>query len=193
MASATKSPNRKLWGSKKIVARYRSLGLGALLGERFGLEIPKRFQKADWAQRPLPADMAQYAQSDTPFLLTLKAQLEAELEAKGLLPLAREDFTRLETALIPANGQPLYAAVRSQHDLTAAQRAVLEELCRYRNDVARKLDKPLFKVLPDSALLEIARAQPVQQALILPLQLLGHLHLAVQHDIKRAFKSPFAA
>ncbi|MEL7673459.1 MAG: carbohydrate ABC transporter permease [Chloroflexota bacterium] len=31
MASATKSPNRKLWGSKKIVARYRSLGLGALL------------------------------------------------------------------------------------------------------------------------------------------------------------------
>lgn len=137
-----------------------NLGLGALLGERFGLEIPKRFQKADWAQRPLPADMAQYAQSDTHFLLTLKAQLEAELEAKGLLPLAREDFTRLETALIPANGQPLYAAVRSQHDLTAAQRAVLEELCRYRNDVARKLDKPLFKVLPDSALLEIARAQP---------------------------------
>ncbi len=140
-----------------------NLGLGALLGERFNLEIPKRFQKADWAQRPLPADMAQYAQTDTHYLLALKAQLEAELKEKDLLPLAREDFTRVEIALIPSNGHALHAAVRGQHDLTAVQRAVLEELCVYRDTLARKLDRPLFKVLSDGILLALAREQPHSQ------------------------------
>ena len=157
-----------------------NLGLGALLKERFGLEIPKRFQKADWARRPLPDDMAQYAQTDTHYLLALKAQLEAELQGKGLLPLAREDFTRLETALVPLNGQPLYAAVHGQHELNSAQRAVLNELCIYRDGIARKLDKPLFKVLPDAALLAIARLQPHDYADLRQVQDLPH-SLAERH------------
>src|SRR6266853_1345775 len=59
----------------------REFSLAALVKRYFGLELPKGSQKADWAKRPLPARMAEYAINDTRYLLSLAEKLEAELDA----------------------------------------------------------------------------------------------------------------
>src|SRR5207245_5369322 len=45
--------------------------LAALVQRYFGVELTKSSQKANWAQRPLPARMEQYAINDTHYLLPL--------------------------------------------------------------------------------------------------------------------------
>ena len=45
-------------------------------------------------------------------------------------------------------------------DLLPRQAAVLLELCRYRDQVAASLNRPLFKVIGDATLLSIAAALP---------------------------------
>ena len=59
------------------------IGLAALLGKYQGLQVDKKFQKADWSKRPLPKDMLDYAAGDTSHLIALRDILEAKLKAVG--------------------------------------------------------------------------------------------------------------
>src|SRR5206468_6891600 len=54
----------------------REFSLAALVKRHFGLELPKGSQKANWAKRPLPARMAEYAINDVHYLLPLAEKLE---------------------------------------------------------------------------------------------------------------------
>src|SRR5216110_1379008 len=58
----------------------REFSLAALVKRYFDVELPKGSQKANWAKRPLPARMAEYAINDVRYLLSLAEKLEAELD-----------------------------------------------------------------------------------------------------------------
>ena len=72
----------------------REFSLAALVQRFFGVELPKGSQKANWAQRPLPARMAEYAMNDTHYLLPLAEKLEAELIERDRLEWLRESCDR---------------------------------------------------------------------------------------------------
>jgi ribonuclease D len=57
----------------------REFSLAALVKRFFEVELTKGSQKANWAQRPLPARMLDYAVNDTRYLLPLADKLEKEL------------------------------------------------------------------------------------------------------------------
>src|SRR3954470_3076082 len=61
----------------------RAFSLAALVERYFGVTLAKGSQKANWAQRPLPKTMADYAVNDTHYLLPLADYMEEELRAKG--------------------------------------------------------------------------------------------------------------
>jgi len=42
----------------------RETGLEALLRSRFGVDLKKKFQQADWSRRPLSREMLEYAAMD---------------------------------------------------------------------------------------------------------------------------------
>jgi len=77
-----------------IAARFLGIaefGLAALLRARFGIELNKKYQKADWSKRPLSREMCAYATADTSDLLALCDQLRAELVNKGRLEWLEEE------------------------------------------------------------------------------------------------------
>jgi ribonuclease D len=150
----------------RILGRHE-FGLGAMLETEFGVHLDKRQQRANWGERPLPQHLLDYARLDTHYLIALRNRLEAELQERGLWELAQEDFARLCALSAPENGRngtnartPDCWRISGSHDLTPQQAAVLQELCRYRDQVARYLDRPLFKVLNDHTLLAIAATAP---------------------------------
>jgi ribonuclease D len=131
------------------------------------VQINKRFQRANWGERPLPVSMQDYARQDTRYLISLRDRLAAALEQRGLSALAQEDFNRLSSMRFSANGQALANErgadcwrVSGSHDLEPQQAAVLQELCQYRDQVARRANRPLFKVINDRTLLATATAAP---------------------------------
>jgi len=52
-----------------------ALGLAPLLEKRFGVKLSKKYQRADWAERPLTDGMLDYAAADTGYLMGLRDQL----------------------------------------------------------------------------------------------------------------------
>lgn len=147
----------------RILGR-KEVGLGALLEAEFGVQVNKKFQRANWGARPLPQYLLAYAQVDTHYLIPLRNRLRAELEARGLWPLASEDFQRLSRVSNDrlSNHKDACWRVSGAHDLPPQSAAVLNELCRYREQVARALNRPLFKVFGDRVLLAIARDCPTR-------------------------------
>jgi len=138
-------------------------GLGALLHKELGLELDKRFQRANWGIRPLPADQLEYARLDTHHLLALRTRLEPRLREAGLWEEVQEDFQRVAERSIPAPEAPREAGlwkVKGVFDLTRSERAVLLPLHLFREAEAERLDRPPFKILSDETLVAIARANP---------------------------------
>lgn len=141
-------------------AGIKEFGLAALLRSHFGIELDKRFQKADWSQRPLTAEMADYAAHDTAHLLQLAALLREKVDALG-----RSAWVAEECALVAGNRMtdkgegPLFLHCKGAGKLQRRNLAVLEELLQLRDAQAQALDRPPFKVLPAEALLHIAERQ----------------------------------
>ncbi len=138
------------------------LGLGALLEQEFGVQVDKRLQRANWARRPLSAEMMAYARMDTHYLVALENILKQELLQAGRWELAQEDFARLTG--VPAgthenNGGNCWR-ISGVQDLTPRQAAILMELCAFREERARAMDQPPFRVLPNQTLLELAQRMP---------------------------------
>ena len=138
-----------------------SLGLSALLQEQLGVTLSKKYQKADWAQRPLPEPMREYAAMDTIYLHVLADRLLAELEERGRLEWAREEFRELEKVRFDANGdRDPVTRVKVARDLDSRQVDRLRVGLEWRDRVARELDRAPFRVVGDPALIEVARRSP---------------------------------
>ena len=75
-----------------------ALGLQALLESRLGVSVSKKYQRADWAERPLSEGMLEYAAGDTRHLTRLADLLKADLRAKGRDAWAEEECRFLESA-----------------------------------------------------------------------------------------------
>jgi ribonuclease D len=150
-----------------LAARFvgrKEVGLGAILEAEFNIQVDKRHQRANWGQRPLPGYLLEYASQDTHYLIPLQEILQHQLEEKQLLPLAQEDFKRLcHVEINPENGKSDCWRVNGIHKLSPQQAAVLQELCRYRDEVARQRNRPLFKVISDHTLYDIASSLPANQ------------------------------
>jgi ribonuclease D len=140
---------------------FKSFGLAALLEKYFDVKLDKKHQRADWSMRPLSADMLEYAAQDTMYLLDLRDRLRDELEQKGRLEWAREEFERLETIRWaeeePGTG---FLRLKGARDLERRELAVLRELVPWRDAVAAELDRATFRVIGNEQLLEISRVQP---------------------------------
>ena len=145
----------------RILGR-EAFGLGAILEAEYGVHLDKRFQRADWGQRPLPSHLLAYARLDTHYLIQLRQRLYEELNAKHLWPLATEDFYRM--SIVNGRSQeerPMDCwRVSGAFDLPPQKAAVLLELCKYRDKIARTINRPVFKVINDETLMEIAQATP---------------------------------
>ncbi len=143
-----------------------AFGLGNLLEKYLGVKLEKKYQRADWAQRPLPPELLEYAAEDTRYLPVLRDRLKAELEMKGRTAWADEEF-RIEEQVHWAPGEnngEAYLRLKGIRDLRPRQLAALRELYRWREAVAAERDRAAFRILPNEALLGIAREMPASTA-----------------------------
>ena len=171
------------------------LGLSSLLSDLLGVDQGKSFQKADWGKRPLPEGMRQYARLDTHYLLQLRNILADQLNQKQLMDLAQEDFNRLSSVEPNHRDEPLYKEVSGYHQLEPRNLAVLEELCKFRDQKASRLNRPHFKVISNSTLLSIAKELPVSAEALrniegIPIKLLDRYQNDLLEAVKKGINSP---
>jgi ribonuclease D len=140
---------------------YKQVGLDSILAEKLGISLNKRYQKADWGERPLSLEMLNYARLDTHHLLALRDSLQTELQERGRWQLAREEFARLAKGNgISKPEIPSWQRVKGTQHFSRRQLTILHELCLWREGQAKKMSRPVFKVLDDKRLVAIALTTP---------------------------------
>src|SRR3954452_9168915 len=136
----------------------RSFSLAALVEKFFGVTLVKGSQKANWAQRPLPHHMAEYAMNDTHYLLPLAEKLEAGLRERGRMEWFRQSCARaLEQASVQRtrdDDEPW--RISGSGKLGGRACAVLRELWHWRDKEAQAGDRPAFHVLQNHLLIRAA-------------------------------------
>jgi ribonuclease D len=113
-----------------------------------------------WDKRPLTPQQLEYAADDARLLLALGGELERRLEERGRLEWAREESRSLEDVSDERDAQRSYERLPRLGRLSEAARGVAMELAEWREEEARGADRAPGSVLPDQALVELARRMP---------------------------------
>jgi len=164
-----------------------------LLARRFDVTLDKRTQLTDWGRRPLTPAQLSYARLDSHYLIALHDLLLNELKAHKRWREAQESFAGLPGVVYvekPFDPEGFWR-IKGARDLHQNELAVLRELYLWRDEYARKLDRPPFKVLSDDALVRLSQKQPEDTA-ALPLSpyQIGQLGRSILAVIARGRAAP---
>ena len=162
---------RRTWGTDitnifdtQVAAGF--LGLGnqegyeSLVRRVLGVKLKGTEGFTKWDKRPLTPKQIEYAGDDARLLLSLGDEVERRLQEGGRLEWAREECRALEAVTDERTPQRIYDRLPRLGRLDDTGRAVALALVEWREEMARGMDRPAGFVIPDQALIELARRQP---------------------------------
>lgn len=147
----------------RILGRKR-VGLAQILKEEFGVVSDKRMQRTNWGQRPLTPQQMIYAQMDTHYLPALRARQFDQLQQAGRWEEAQDAFRICEMIEYSPPQPRTFWQMKQVHTVAAEDLGVLQALWRWREQVARRSDRPPFKILGENTLLLLAQKCPTTMA-----------------------------
>lgn len=153
----------------EVVARllnYEQPSLTVLLKEKLAVQMDKKQQRSNWLRRPLSEAQVRYAAEDVIWLHPLKAVLEAEAGQRGLLPFVYEEQELLSTTIYPAAAKTNFLKPADFYHLSPREQFIANELLRYRDSLARTMNKPPYQVLNEDLVKELAAGTRTPESLV---------------------------
>jgi ribonuclease D len=136
-------------------------GLARLAEAVAHVRLAKGESMSDWTRRPIPANMLDYAADDVRHLHVIHARLAERLTELGRstwVDDATAEMAESVSEILPA--ELLWRKIPGHTGLDRKSLAILRELCIWRDDEARRRDKPRRSVIKDEPLIELARRAP---------------------------------
>lgn len=139
------------------------IGYDALVRKLCGVQLDKGAQRADWAQRPLPSELMEYASKDVIHLVDIYEKISSRLTQEQRHEWVQDSMDALAQVRTP---DPEQAWQRITHKLRHPRElTALCTLARWREMEAQRRDRPRQHVLSDEALVTLARKRPERAAL----------------------------
>ena len=136
------------------------VGLAAVIEHYLGISLAKEHSAVDWSTRPLPEPWLRYAALDVEVLTEVRNLMGIDLAAQGKSEWARQEFESLLT-WSPAVKEDPWRRTSGLHKIRQPRvLATVRELWYERDRIARDRDTSPGRVIPDTALVEIALANP---------------------------------
>jgi ribonuclease D len=152
------------------LAGFPRVGLAALVERLLGFTLEKGHSAADWSTRPLPKSWLTYAALDVELLVELRDALAAELDRQGKRRWAEEEFAALAAAPPPKPRTEPWRRTSGIHKVrTPRGLARVRALWEERDAIAQARDLAPGRVLPDSAIVAAAQADPADERALLTL------------------------
>lgn len=140
---------------------YDKRGLADLAHRHCGVVLSKGAQKADWSERPLNETLLAYAANDTHFLPMIVERMTEELKSLGRLEWHQQTCQKLLRSIQAAKEEKADSEtiwqIKGSKELKGVALTILRELWRWREEQARRKDRPSFKVLNSETLTDISR------------------------------------
>ena len=142
-----------------VLGRGFGLGYRAMVEMYTGDVISKEETTSDWLQRPLTDRQLSYAALDVTYLRQIGEQLYGACEENQRLSWVLED-----TARVILSGRGPAAKFRSAWKMKPREQVILYRLIEWREEEARRLDRPRSWVVPDKVMVTLAKRQPAHMA-----------------------------
>jgi ribonuclease D len=145
------------------------VGYADLANSLLGVTLAKGQTRTDWSRRPLSRAQLEYAADDVVYLGDIAARLEDRLRELGREHWVSEDCALLENPALYATDPALaWERLRGIAQLSPQPRARARIIAAWRENVARERNLPRSWVLPDTAIFDIAHADPAAPGDSLP-------------------------
>ncbi|MDC0598955.1 ribonuclease D, partial [Gammaproteobacteria bacterium] len=134
-----------------------------MVKERVNIDIPKDETRSDWLQRPLTDEQLQYAALDVAYLPEIFNWQTQQLQASGKLGWLQEECERLiqqYQSEVNSDFNDYYLNIKAAWQLDSRQLGVLQKLASWREERARKRDKPRSWIIKDKQLVAVAKSFP---------------------------------
>ena len=142
-----------------VLGRGFGLGYRAMVEMFTGDAISKEETTSDWLKRPLTDRQLSYAALDVTYLRQIGEELYDACRESQRLSWVLEDTARLKLG-----GRGPAAKFKSAWKMSLREQAILSRLIDWREDEARRLDRPRSWVVPDKVLVTLAKRQPMHLA-----------------------------
>lgn len=137
------------------------IGYATLVEELLGIRLEKGQTRTDWSRRPLTAAQTDYALDDVLYLSEMHSILRKRLETGGRYTWALEDSAALtDSRLYDSPTEDAWQRLPGIAYLPVPVQSRARLLATWRENQARKLDRPRQWILADKVLLRIAEADP---------------------------------
>ncbi len=136
------------------------ISLQKLVQASLHVRLHKSKTLTDWRRRPLTAAQLRYAAEDVSHLPAARKKIGEKLKKLGREAWAKEEFERFENkSCYSREEEDKLRRVKGASALKGKQVTTARELLAWRDELARKLDRPARVILKDHLLVEIARLQ----------------------------------
>jgi ribonuclease D len=145
-----------------LLGHADQIGYASLVKEITGVALDKLHTRADWSVRPLTEAQIRYAADDVIYLVDVYRHIVDQLQTLGRLDWLAGDFRELsDPALYDSPPDKAWLRVKAASRLRGASLSVLQALAQWREETARRKDRPRGWLLRDDAMVDIARHKPV--------------------------------
>jgi len=143
------------------LAGFERVNLAAMVQRLLGLGLAKGHGAADWSKRPLPEAWLNYAALDVEVLIELRAEVAAVLTTQNKTDWAAEEFEHLRRAESTPTRRDRWRRTSGLNKIrTPRGLAAVREIWTARDQIARNRDIAPGRILPDSAIIAAALADP---------------------------------
>lgn len=140
---------------------YSNPSLARLHTGLLRVELNKSDRLTNWLVRPLADNVLDYAADDVRYLLTIHEKLRTDLQRRGRLEWAADEFTlERDKALVAREPDDAWRRVKGAGRLRGRAAGVAQAVAAWRERRAAELDIPVRHVLGDLALVSIAQRPP---------------------------------
>jgi len=149
------------WCDVQIAAALTGMeypaALGTLVGKLLGHTLPKGETRTDWRRRPLSRQQLDYAINDVLYLHEIHKQLWDRLDELDRRTWYQEEIAQWQTDVVATESQERWRRVSGISGLKSKALAIVRELWRWREEVARSRNRPPKRILRDDLIVELAR------------------------------------
>ena len=130
-----------------------------------GVQLEKKHTRANWLRRPLSRDELDYAMDDVRYLLAIYHELERRLDASRRRGWIEKDLQSMtDSANYEIEQESLWKRLRGVQKLKGEKLQIASDLCRWREQLAQRQNRPRRWIAKDDAIIEMARQKPTDMA-----------------------------
>jgi len=153
-----------------VLGYNHQISYADLVQQVTGVQLEKKHTRANWMRRPLSRDELDYAMDDVRYLVAVYLELNARLASTGRRNWIEKDLQAMSSAdNYEVDLDQLWKRLRGVQKLKGEKLQIASDLCRWRERLAQRQNRPRRWIVKDEALVEIARQKPAD------LQTLGRI------------------